>query len=186
MRASSLLAFRCYFELPSINKDFTSLHFTVVVRCSQRKALTFQPSLNSWQLWIPPAKQKKLTHEQGSRLDDVEEHYKRFETYVDAKTTETLIESFLALSTRALGMVVKLKDVDALQNELKAVISSLKSCLLGSGACVAIRAAARLRQRGSVYRKTYRSYPPSRDEDGYPLDGVYEVPIAKQSSATTE
>ena len=28
MRASSLLAFRCYFELPSINKDFTSLHFT--------------------------------------------------------------------------------------------------------------------------------------------------------------
>ena len=23
MRASSLLAFRCYFELPSINKDFT-------------------------------------------------------------------------------------------------------------------------------------------------------------------
>ena len=27
MRASSLLAFRCYFELPSINKDFTSLHF---------------------------------------------------------------------------------------------------------------------------------------------------------------
>ena len=29
MRASSLLAFRCYFELPSINKDFTSLHFTM-------------------------------------------------------------------------------------------------------------------------------------------------------------
>ena len=26
MRASSLLAFRCYFEVPSINKDFTSLH----------------------------------------------------------------------------------------------------------------------------------------------------------------
>ena len=25
MRASSLFAFRCYFELPSINKDFTSL-----------------------------------------------------------------------------------------------------------------------------------------------------------------
>ena len=28
MTASSLLAFRCYFEVPSINKDFTSLHFT--------------------------------------------------------------------------------------------------------------------------------------------------------------
>ena len=30
MRASSLLAFRCYFELPSINKDFTSHHFSVL------------------------------------------------------------------------------------------------------------------------------------------------------------
>ena len=59
--------------------------------------------------------QKKLTHEQGSRLDDFEEHYKRFETYVDAKIPETLIKSFLALSTKALGMAVKLKDVDALQ-----------------------------------------------------------------------
>ena len=104
--------------------------------------MTFQPSLNSLQLWILSAKQTKLTHEQGSRLDDVEDHYKRFETYVEAKTTETLIESFLALSTKAVGMVVKLKDVDALQNELKAVISSLKSCLLGRGDCAAIRAAA--------------------------------------------
>ena len=38
MRASSLLAFRCYFELPSINKDFTSLHYFTLeiverVRC---------------------------------------------------------------------------------------------------------------------------------------------------------
>ena len=32
MRASSLLAFRCYFDLPSINKDFTSLHFTSLHR----------------------------------------------------------------------------------------------------------------------------------------------------------
>ena len=66
-------------------------------------------------------------------MDDVEEHYKRFETYVDAKATETLIGSFLALSAKALGIVVKLKHVDALQNELKAVISSLKSYLLGRG-----------------------------------------------------
>ena len=99
-------------------------------------------------------------------MDDVEEHYKRVETYVDAKTTETLTESFLALSTKALGIVVKLKDVDALQNELKAVISSLKSCLLSRRAWVAIRAAARPRQRGADYRKTYRFYLPSRDVDG--------------------
>ena len=34
MRASSLLVFRCYFELPSINKDFTSLHFTSLLKCT--------------------------------------------------------------------------------------------------------------------------------------------------------
>ena len=62
-----------------------------------------------------------LTHEQVRRLDDKEvmKHYKRYETYVGAKTTETLIESFLAFSTKALGLVVKLKDTEALQNELK-------------------------------------------------------------------
>ena len=62
-----------------------------------------------------------LTHEQVKQLDekDVMKHYKRYETYVGAKTTETLIESFLSFSTKALGLVVKLKDVEALQNELK-------------------------------------------------------------------
>ena len=39
-----------------------------------------------------------LTHEQVRRLEDkdVMRHYKRYETYVDTKTTETLIESFLS------------------------------------------------------------------------------------------
>ena len=55
-----------------------------------------------------------LTHEQVKRLDDkdVMRHYKRYETYVGAKTTETLIDSFLSFSTKALGLVVKLKDVE--------------------------------------------------------------------------
>ena len=62
-----------------------------------------------------------LTHEQVRRLNDkdVMKHYKRYETYVGAKTTETLIESFLSFSTKALGLVVKLKDAESLQNELK-------------------------------------------------------------------
>ena len=53
-----------------------------------------------------------LTHEQVRRLDEKEvmKHYKRYETYVGAKTTETLIDSFLSFSTKALGLVVKLKD----------------------------------------------------------------------------
>jgi len=62
-----------------------------------------------------------LTHDQVKRLDDkdVMKHHKRYETYVDAKTTETLIESFLSFTTKALGLVVKIKDTDALKNELK-------------------------------------------------------------------
>ena len=62
-----------------------------------------------------------VTHEQVKRLEDkdVMRHYKRYEAYVGAKTTETLIESFLSLGTRVLGMVVRLKDSEALQNELK-------------------------------------------------------------------
>ena len=62
-----------------------------------------------------------LMHDQVKRLDDkdVIKHYKRYETYVGAKTTETLIDSFLSLSTKALGCFVKIKDFDALQNELK-------------------------------------------------------------------
>ena len=62
-----------------------------------------------------------LSHEQVRRLEDkdVMRHYKRHETYVGAKTTETLIESFLSFSTKALSLVVKLKDTEALQNELK-------------------------------------------------------------------
>ena len=57
-----------------------------------------------------------LTHEEVRRLDekDVMKHYKRYETYVGTKTTETLIDSFLSFSTKALGLVVKLKDAEAL------------------------------------------------------------------------
>ena len=62
-----------------------------------------------------------LTHDQVKRLEDkgVMKHYKRYETYVGAKTTETLIESFLSFSVKALSMAVRIKDSDALQNELK-------------------------------------------------------------------
>ena len=59
-----------------------------------------------------------LTHDQVKRLGDKEvmRHYKKHETYVGAKTTETFIEIFLSLTTKALSLVVKIKDVDALQN----------------------------------------------------------------------
>ena len=62
-----------------------------------------------------------LTHEQVRRLDekDVIRHTKRYQAYVGSKTTETLIESFLAFATKALGSIVKLRDAGDLLNELK-------------------------------------------------------------------
>ena len=62
-----------------------------------------------------------LRKKQVRQLEDKEvmKHYKRYETYVGDKTTEALIESFLSFSTKALSMVVGLKDSEALRNELK-------------------------------------------------------------------
>ena len=46
-----------------------------------------------------------LTQDQVKRLEDeVMRHYKSYKTYFGAKTTETLIESFLSLTTKALGI----------------------------------------------------------------------------------
>jgi len=97
-----------------------------------------------------------LTHEQVKRLDDkdVIKHYKRYETYVGAKTTETLIDSFLSLSTRALSWAVKIKEVDALQNELKNDYIITKEMR----ACTEIRPSSRCGQRVSDHCKTYRFY----------------------------
>ena len=62
-----------------------------------------------------------LTQEQVRGLEDkdVIKYSKRLEAYVGAKTTKTLIESFLSFYTKALSWVVRLKDAEALQNKLK-------------------------------------------------------------------
>ena len=72
-----------------------------------------------------------LTHEQVRRLEekDVMRHYKRYETYVGAKTNETMIDSFLSVSVKTLGAVVRIKDPVALHNELKKISSSQKNWL---------------------------------------------------------
>jgi len=68
-----------------------------------------------------------LTHEQMKRFTDkeVEKHYKRYEAHVGAKTTETLTESFLKFAINALGIVVQVKNAEALQNELSDQAGSL-------------------------------------------------------------
>ena len=135
-----------------------------------------------------------LTHEQVKRLDekDVTRHSKRYETYVGARTTETLIESFLAFSTKALGWVVKLKDVEALQNELKNdyIITKELSNISGNialrcGRLLAVANAFLITAKHVDFSSEEPRHP-SRDSDGYPLAGLDEVPSAKQSSVTGE
>ena len=137
-----------------------------------------------------------LTHEQVRRLDDKEvmKHYKRYETYVGAKTTETLIESFLAFSTKALGLVVKLKDTEALQNELKNdyIITKELSNLSGNialrcGHWLAVANAFLITAKHVDFsaEEPLETHP-SRDSDGHPLAGLDEVPNAKQSLVNSE
>ena len=135
-----------------------------------------------------------LTHEQVRRLEDkdVMNYSKRYEAYVGAKTTEALIESFLSFSTKALGLVVKLKDPEALKNELKNdyIISKELSLLSGS---LALRFGRLLAFANSVLISAKHvdfgdgePRHPSRDSDGYPLAGQDEVDVVKQSSANVE
>ena len=133
-----------------------------------------------------------LTHEQVRRLEDkkVMKHYKRYDTYVGARTTETVIESTLTLTTKALSLVVRLKDTEALQNELKNdyIISKELSNISGSfalrcGRMLAVANAFLIKAKHVDFSEPNQ---PSRDSDGYPITGVDEVPTAKQSSANAE
>ena len=57
----------------------------------------------------------QLTHEQVKRLSEkeVEKLTKHYETYVGSKTTESLIDSFIFLLSKAVGMSINIKDIDA-------------------------------------------------------------------------
>ena len=133
-----------------------------------------------------------LTHEQVRRLEDkdVMRHYQRCATYVGARTTETLIESILSFSTKALSLVVRLKDTEALQNELKNdyIITKELSNLSGNLAlrCGRLLAVADAFLITAKHVDFSEQRHPSRDADGYPLAGVDEVPTAEQSSVNAE
>ena len=135
-----------------------------------------------------------LTHEQVRRLEDkdVMKYSKRYEAYVGAKTTEALIESCLAFSTKALGLVVKLKDPEDLKNELKNdyIITKELSNLSGNIALRCGRLLAFVNEflitAKHVDFSAEEPRHPSRDSDGYPPTGVDEVPNAEQSSANAE
>ena len=62
-----------------------------------------------------------LTQDQVKRLGEKEviKYYKRYETYIGSKTTDSLIDNFLSLAIKGAGMIVKIDDANALKNELK-------------------------------------------------------------------
>ena len=137
----------------------------------------------------------QLTHEQVKRLTDkeVEKFSKRQEAYISSKTTESLIDSFIMLVSRGLGMVVKIDDVEKLQQDLKNdyIINHALSSLAGGvalkcGRFLALANAAlittkhiQLEQEPEPNLMDLSSSPqtthPSRDKDGYPLEGLDTV-----------
>ena len=137
-----------------------------------------------------------LTHEQVRRLDekDVIRHVKRYQAYVGSKTTETLIEGFLAFATKALCSIVKLRDADDLLNELKNdyIVTKELSSLSGSlalkcGRFLAVANALLITAKHVDFSKEDPPpLHPSRDSEGYPLAGQDEVPITEQYSVIDE
>ena len=100
----------------------------------------------------------QLTHEQVKRLSDkdVQKYIKRYETYVGSKTTESLIDSCIFLVTKAVGMAVDIKDIDAYQKELRNdyIINQELSNLAGNLAfkCGRFPCSGK---RGADHNKTY-------------------------------
>lgn len=135
-----------------------------------------------------------MTQEQGKCLEpgNIEKYHKRYETYVGANTTGTVVNSFVSLYTCAVAKFVPIKDVEVLQNELKEdYITKELSTLVGSlvlkcGRLLAVaNTSAITTQQADFEKKTQLEHHPSRDANGYPLDGFDEVRCAEQSAVIT-
>ena len=138
----------------------------------------------------------QFTHDQVKRMPDkdVMRACKRYETYVGAKTTETLIEGFVSFAVKALGFVVKIKDTGALQNDLKNdyIITKELSELSGGlalrcGRMLAVANAFLITAKHADFSaEDSKPCHPSRDSDGHPLAGLDEVDKAEECSVTPQ
>ena len=136
----------------------------------------------------------QLTHDQVKRLSDkdVEKYHKRQEAYIGSKTTESLIDSLLMLFSKGLGMVVKVDDIEKLQQDLKNdyIINHELSSLAGGvalscGRWLALVNAALITTKhvqldtkpepDLMDLNTEPATHPSRNKEGYPLEGIDEV-----------
>ena len=137
----------------------------------------------------------QLIHEEVKRLSDkdAETYTKRYEAYVGSITTESLIDSFIFLATKVLGMVVKIKDIEAYQKELKNDYILNKE-LANLADNLSLKCGRFLAAANAVFITTkhvdfspqspVQSHP-SRDENGNPLEG-FEDFEGVPGSATAE
>ena len=137
----------------------------------------------------------QLTHDQVKRLSDkdVQKYSKRYEAYIGNKTTESLIDSFIMLYSKGVGMVVSIDDVKKLQEELNKdyIINQELSTLAGGlalrcGRFLALANTALITAKHIQFENEneYNAHPtppntptthPTRDSEGYPLEGFDEV-----------
>ena len=136
----------------------------------------------------------QLTHDQVKRLSDkeVEKYHKRQEAYIGSKTTESLIDALLMLFSKGLGMVVKVGDIEKMQQDLKNdyIINHELSSLAGGvalsfGRWLALANSALITAKHVQLETkpepdlmdlhTEPATHPSRDKEGYPLEGIDEV-----------
>ena len=136
----------------------------------------------------------QLTHDQVKRLSDkeVENYHKRQEAYIGSKTTESIIDALLMLFSKGLGMVVKVDDIEKLQQDLKNnyiinhELSSLADGVaLRCGRWMALANAALIMTKHVTLEtepepdlmdlNTEPATHPSRNKEGYPLEGIDEV-----------
>ena len=136
----------------------------------------------------------QLTHDQVKRLSDkdVEKYQKRQEAYIGSKTTESLIDSLLMLFSKGLGMVVKVDDIEKLQQDLKNdyIINHELSSLAGGvalscGRWLALANAALITTKHVQLEtepgpdlmdlNTEPATHPSINKEGYPLEEIDEV-----------
>ena len=135
----------------------------------------------------------QLTHDQVKRLSDrdVQKYSKRYEAYIGKKTTKSLIDSFIMLYSKGVGMVVSIDDEKELQKELNNdyIINQELSSLAGGlalrfGRLLALANTALITAKHIKFEKKDSIPPtppntptthPSRDSEGYPLEGFDEV-----------
>ena len=125
----------------------------------------------------------QLCQEQVKCLTDkeVEEFYKRYEAYVSSKTTNTLIQSFLMLASKAIGMVVKVNDVQASKKDLQKefVINSMLSSVAGNialhcGCLVPVANAALITANNIAFEKEPEQEP-CKEADKQPAIIIYII-----------